>query len=207
MKTFLFTVLVFIACTSSLSAQITREQADDIVKDFFQKEAVHLVTLYIHLESPNEEGVSITTSNEEAFKVKYAFWVYCAKVIANPIRYRYSTNVYLFVKADSGSLLKISTDSDSNPVNFDAWEVVDVTSGNGVIEAGLKHPYPNPVKDILTLPCNGERVRIEIYNLNNVRLYSGLFSGDGTCQINMSFLSAGMYFVSVNGKFFKIIKT
>jgi hypothetical protein len=75
MRKILILFLAFVALATSLSAQITRKQADSIVKEYLQNEMITYSSLYVYVNLPNEEGIEITTSNEETFKVKYACWV------------------------------------------------------------------------------------------------------------------------------------
>ena len=65
---------------------------------------------------------------------------------------------------------------------------------------------PNLVDDWLTLPCNGESVRVEIYDLRGARLFSGTLSNKDACQLNVSFLNTGLYIVRVDGETYKIVK-
>ncbi|MDR0603347.1 MAG: hypothetical protein LBG80_03480, partial [Bacteroidales bacterium] len=64
MKKLIISILVLVAFTTSLSAQITREQADNIVKEYLQNETITYNLLYVHVNTPSEEGIAITTSNE-----------------------------------------------------------------------------------------------------------------------------------------------
>jgi hypothetical protein len=57
----------------------------------------------------------------------------------------------------------------------------------------------------LTVPCNGD-ARVEIYDLKGTRLFSGLVSGKGACQLDVSFLNTGVYMVNVAGEVYKVIK-
>jgi hypothetical protein len=76
MRKILILVLAFVALATSLSAQTTREQADSIVKEYLQNEMITYTSLRVHVNAPSEEGIEITTSNEETFKAKYACWVF-----------------------------------------------------------------------------------------------------------------------------------
>jgi len=67
-------------------------------------------------------------------------------------------------------------------------------------------PYPNPVNDLLSFPCNGEPIRVEIYDLKGTRLYTEMLSGEDTCQLDVSFLNTGLYLVRVDGETYKIAK-
>jgi hypothetical protein len=200
MKKNLFTMFVLLAWTTSLFAQITRVQADAIVLDFLKNEVTDSGFLYVHANAPSEEGIVITTSNEEAVKAKYACWVYYLN------ESELSKSRYLFVKEDNGSLLEIIANNDTGPDDFSSWEVVDIAAGTIVVGNAMKHPYPNPVNDLLTIPCNGDNVRVKIYDLTGTCLYSGLLKGKDDCRLNVSFLNAGVYILSVDGEAYRIIK-
>ena len=200
MKKIIFSMLALLAWAASLSAQITREQADAIVLDYLKNEGVQADILYINDKEPAEEGITLTTSNEETIRAKYACWVYYLSE-RDPAQSR-----YLFVKEDNGSLLEIIAGNDLGPGDLAAWQVVGITTGLTDKEGSAKLLYPNPVNDWLTLPCNGEYTRVEIRDLKGTRLFSGWLSGQDACQLNVSFLSAGVYMVSVEGESFKIIK-
>ena len=209
MKKILFAIPVLFAWTTSLQAQITREQADVIVLEFLKNREIQAELLYVHVSAPNREGIAITTSNEETFKAKYA----CRAYYLNESDF--SRSRYLFVTEDNHinelgvfthNVLEIIAHNDSGPDDFDLWERVDITSWTSVTERGVQQPYPNPVNGLLTIPCNGENVHIEIYDLNGARHFSGPLSGENNCQLNVSFLNTGVYIVSVNGEAFKISK-
>ena len=190
---------VLLAWTASISAEnITREQANDIVQQYVQSEVTQPGTLYANDNAPDGNGVSITTSNGETLRAKYACWAYCLNE-SEPAQRR-----YLFVKEEGGNLLEVIASNDLSDLS-DSWTAMPtglaVNKGNN-----LKQLYPNPVGNLLTLPCNGENVRVEIYDLKGTRLFAGLLSGEDACQLNVSFLNAGVYMVNVSGETYKIIK-
>ena len=199
MRKILF-LLLFLVWAITLPAPITRKQADVIVLEFLENKEIQPGFLYIHANTPREETLVITTSNEEVIKVKCACWVYCLN------ESDYSKCRYLFVKEIDGILLEIIANNDSGPDDFDSWEIVATIAGIPEKEVTIKQPYPNPVNDLLTIPCNGESVRVEIYDLDGTRLFSGLVSGSGACQLDVSFLKAGIYIVSMDGQTSKIVK-
>jgi len=197
MKKIFITMLVLIAWTMLLPAQITREQANVIARDYIQSEGLQPASaLYANSNDPNVEGISITTSNEETVKVKYACWAYC--IDENEFRR------YLFIKESNGSLLEIIANADISELGT-SWKAL-LPTGLIELKENTQSLYPNPVDGWLTIPCNGKSVRVEIYDLKGVRLFSGTFSDKDTCQLNVSFLSAGIYMVNVSGKMHKIIK-
>ena len=215
MKKIFIVMSVLIAWTASLSAEnITRKQADKIALDYLQNELTQPFLLFVNVNAPNEEGIVITTYQGEKIKAKYACWTYCVsqKLISKPpwappawmpTLYR-----YLFVKEDNGSLLEIITENNFVTEDFiGSWEAVDMPTGLlGEKDNHVKQLYPNPINDWLTFPCNDEPVRVEIYDLKGTRLFSGLLSGKGSCQLNVSFLETGVYMVNVSGETYKIIK-
>ena len=202
MKKFLISILVLTIWTASLLAQITREQADAIVLNHVQSEVTQPYCLYGSIHTPNEEGIVLTTYREETFKAKYACWIYFLD--ENPNVNGPAQRRYLFVKEDTGNLLEVITSNDFCP-DLDLWTVVSAFTGLGDWkENNSKLLYPNPVDDWLTIPCTSSRV--EIYDLKGTRLFSGWLSEKDTCRLDVSFLSAGVYLVSVSGETYKIVK-
>ena len=197
-KIFLLFLVSLVWATLVFAENITREQADEIVADYVKSEALQLVELYANINEPNEAGVAITTSNGETFRAKYACWVYCLDE-SEPAQRR-----YIFIKEEGGSLLEVIASNDVSELGA-SWIAMNPT---GLVnpESGVKLLYQNPVSDWLTVPCDGENVRVEIYDLNGTRLFSELLFGKDSCQLNVSFLSAGIYVVRVDGKTYKIVK-
>ena len=185
-----------LAWTTLLTAQITREQADAVVLNYLGNE-VEQQDLYVNTGTPASGDFSLTTSNGETIKAKYACWVYYLKE-SDLFQSR-----YLFVKAGDGNLLEVVASNDSGPSDLlTSWKTL---KGSGLIgiDANAKLLYPNPVSDWLTIPYNGEFARVDIYDLKGPRLFSGLLTDK---RLNVSFLIAGTYMVSVNGEMYKIIK-
>ena len=198
MKNIFIPVLILIAWTTSLSLfAITQEEANAIVQDYVQSEIL-VGTLYANLNAPTKEGITITTSNEEAVRAKYACWTYCLNENESVQRR------YFFVKEEGGSLLEVIASNDQS--DFDnSWVAMELT-GLTENKNNIKQLYPNPVDNLLILPCNGENTRVEIYDLKGTRLFSRMLSDEDNCQLNVLFLSAGVYIVSVSGETHKIIK-
>ena len=194
-KNFLLMSVVF-TWTVSLTAQITQKEADEIVLNYLGNE-VPQQDLYVNTGTPATGDFSLTTSNGETIKAKYACWVYYLK------ESDLSQSRYLFVKAGDGNLLEVVASNDVGPNDLStAWTAV---KGSGLTEIGAnaKLLYPNPVSDWLTISYNGESARVEIYDLKGTRLFSGLLTDK---RLNVSFLSAGTYMVNVDGESYKIIK-
>ena len=201
MKKTIFWMSVILAWTTSLPAQITREQADAIVLGYLQNEETQHYVLYANVNVPNEEGIAITTFSGETFRAKYACWVY---YVAKPLLSSFYPVRYLFVKENDGNLLEVIANNDFGPIGDTRWTIVKASSGIAEQKENNIQLYPNPVDDWLTVSC-GENNRIEIRDLKGSLLYSGLLSGKDA-RLNVSFLNAGFYLVSIEGKNFKIIK-
>jgi len=210
MKTIHFLLLTAFFLTvrvALLTAQTTQEQANAIVLNYIKNEATQPCLLYVNVNAPSKEGISITTSNGETVRAKYACWVYYLNESSgsdDPARRR-----YLFVQEESGNLLEIIANNDLGPGDLSCWKPVNIPFGIVEKEVTNITPYPNPVDDWLTLPCSEGRTRVEIHDLKGTRLFSGLVLDDAGCRLNVSFLSAGVYMVSVFGEtrnVFKIIK-
>ena len=200
MKKIIILTSVLLAWTTASSAaeKITREQADAIVQSYVQSEVTQPGALYANANDPDGSGISITTSNGETLRAKYACWAYYLNE-SEPAQRR-----YLFVKEEGGSLLEVIASNDLSELSA-SWAAMPtgLTDNKG---NNLKQLYPNPVGDLLTLPCNGTNARVEICDLKGTRLFTGLLSGEEPCQLNVSFLSAGVYMVNVAGETYKIIK-
>ena len=200
MKKIFIPMLVLIAWTTSLFA-ITQEEANTIVQNYVQSEVTPPIgTLYANLNTPNGEGITITTSNGETVKAKYACWAYYINESDA------SQRRYLFVKEEGGSLLEVIASNDLSELDA-SWMAMNTSIGSVAGEGNSgKLLYPNPVGDLLTIPCNGDQARVEIYDLKGIRLFSGMISREDACQLNVLFLSAGVYMVDVSGETYKLIK-
>ena len=197
-------MMFLVAYAATSLAQITRGQADTVVKEYLQREVVASSSLYVHVNAPDAEGILLTTSNDETFKATYACWAYYLN------ESELSQCRYLFVKSDNGNLLEVIASNDLGQSDLTKWKAVDDV---GVVETGhAPSPpriYPNPVDDVLTIPYTGNYMRIEIHDLKGNSLFSGLLSDKETSQLNVSFLNTGIYMLSVYSEtsvVYKLIK-
>jgi len=183
--------ILFCISIMSLQAQIARQQADIIALEHLQTESV---SLYVNTDTPSANFV-LTTYKGETVRVLHLGWVYF--VVEDSDTSEPSQQRYLVVKAENGSLAEIITSNDFAPADLHAWiKIENQTSTPPVWEEDqLKFLYPNPVRDFLTVPYAGAEARVEIFNLQGNRLFSKLFSGT---ELNVSFLNAGIYIVSVS---------
>ena len=126
----LFLLLLLFVCTATLFAQkITREKADEIVINYLKNNLNGEFFLHVNSDIPNKDGFSMTTVNGETIKVKYACWVYYARLAVRDCgRCISPRQQYLFVKEDNGSLLEVFTNED-DPQDVSSWIYVKVPQG------------------------------------------------------------------------------
>jgi len=119
MKKNLILVLVCFAWTLPLSAQITREQATEIVMEHLDEEMMPFITLYT-LNDIQLEGFLLNTSQGGALELDFAAWVYY-------LTYANSTkSKYLFVHESKGNVLEINLNNCDTPIDFPQWIVVPI---------------------------------------------------------------------------------
>ena len=195
--------------------QVTREQADTVVKEYLQSEGIDCKGLCINVKVPNAAGVEITTTNEEIFQAEYACWAYYLKESEK------SQCRYLFVKQDNGNLLEVIASGDAGQSDSTQWKAVD--GDVGIVGANGIRPdvrvYPNPVNDVLTIECKDsyEAESVEIYDVMGRKTSPNPSKGGGLAPslleraggevlINVSHLPAGTYFLKINNQVYKFIK-
>ena len=142
-------------------------------------------------------GIEITNVTEYAdnieVTVKYDFpdpGVLCPAVIVQP---------YYIIKIPVSDKVVRFNQSD---VIEDLRQLTDLSG----TKSSTQQLYPNPVDEWLTIPCSGVSAYVEIYDLKGNSLFSGRVFPDKACQLNVSFLNAGIYIVNVSGKTYKMIK-
>ena len=164
-------MLVLTAWATSLSAQITRKQADAIVWEHLQNEVTPPYLLYVNVNTPTAEGIAITTSQGEAMQAKYACWTYYLN--ENPVMSAPSQHRYLFVKEDDGNLLEVITSNDLVPELTDWTEVmpVGIDAPPSPSEGEDVRVYPNPtdgalwICDMRHATCDNRISDIEIFDV------------------------------------------
>ena len=197
------TLFILFACPTLLSAQITREQADQIVWEHLQKEVSQPYFLYANTHTPSVAGINITTSNAEVVKIKYASWAYYLNefpVASGPSQHR-----YLFVKEDNGNLLEIITTNDIVP-DLTEWElllgIVDLKSEAISI-------YPNPTTGELTID-NGQLTinNVEVFDIYGRKIHSSTLTSylSPLTSINISHLPSGIYFVKISTEAGEVVR-
>jgi hypothetical protein len=157
-KILLFLALPLVYCFS-LSAQITQEEADEIVKERMQSE---LKFFTLHALKEVQTGFEITTATDEWLQLEYSCWVYYA-------RYPEETfGKYLIVKAANGNLLEVNTKNDKRPDDLLEWRlvsnIIDIIKGEwSWIETygGIfGHTYENEFKSIVRILSQNEDASI-----------------------------------------------
>ncbi|MGK4568791.1 T9SS type A sorting domain-containing protein [Flavobacterium sp. 3HN19-14] len=105
----------------------------------------------------------------------------------------------------NGSLGQLGSGNNNN--NSDAYNSIACPSSLGVDDfaaAGEVIAYPNPLKNILNLSCNGKITTVAIYNLLGQEVIAKFLNSDeGT--IDVSNLPSGTYFVKVAAE--NLVKT
>ena len=154
-KIFLFTLVPF-AFLITLSAQITREQADEIV---LERITPNMQSCVIAKEDVQAEGITITTSSGEILELNYPCWVYYVSYRSE--HNEIMTGKYLIVKENSGNLLEINVRKDAIPNNLVAWRTV--------------FPVENPFTDYSVWKYtdnNGTVIELTFYPENKIHLKS-----------------------------------
>ena len=200
MKKSIILILVLCAWSLLVSAQITQKEANSIARQYVQSEIGQSLTLYIHKSEPHVDGVTITTSQDETFRAKYACWAYCVNdVDGDPGMLR--SYIYIFVKASNGSVLEVTTSEDNS--SMDDWELLGDDTGIDIYNETTF--YPNPVNDIVYIPCNSPTL-IEIYDLQGKCVFSEQVFCEKQYQLSLSFLKSGVYMLHNGNQTHRIVK-
>jgi len=115
MKKILIFLVFLLASLFSLSAQVTQEQADEIVIERMKGEASEFT---IYAKDDVQTGFEIVTTKGEILELDYPCWVYFVN-FTEP-----TNNKYLFVKENSGNILEMKTKHNSVPEDFEMWRVL-----------------------------------------------------------------------------------
>lgn len=194
--------LVLVAWMAILPAQqITREQADAIVKEHLQGEWVESNLLYINLNVPDAEGIALETSNAERFRAKYACWAYYLN------ESEFSQCRYLFVKEDDGNLLEVIASNDLGQSDLTQWKAMGDSVGVVEREENIPILYPNPTSGKLTIENEQLTIEnVEVYDALGKLLQSTIVNQKSEITIDVSHLEKGIYFLRMDNKVAKIIK-
>jgi len=101
---------------STLSAQITQKEADEIVQQRLDDETKPYA-VYAK-KTVQAEGFTVITATGEVLVLEYPCWVYY-------VDYAGETNgKYLIVKENNGNVLEVKTKKDAGPGDLTEWKVV-----------------------------------------------------------------------------------
>ena len=190
-KTFIL-LTVLLICATSLSAQTTREQADNIVKEYLQNELVQYNFLYVHTNVPSIEGICITTSNGEIFTAKYACWAYYLDE-NEPTQRR-----YLFVKEDNGNLLEVIASNDDGSADTNQWLPVETTGLVERQENNIKLLYPNPTTGQLKIESGKLKIEdVAVFDMMGRKQKAEGRKQNTEMLIDISHLPSGVYLLKI----------
>jgi hypothetical protein len=204
MKKMYLLVLLKVFSFSTISfAQVTREQADQIVYKYVTDEELRMDYLLIYtIDSlSNADGVStITNSNNETFGVDYPSWVYHINEwmdVNGPYFRR-----YLFIDKTTGNILEVKTRRDFGPSDpgLEKWQLIYQEAGGiSGINGNLDESYfPNPTGDFLEITCKKDFESIAIFDLEGKPVFQKTFKQlESNQKFYVSFLHRGFYFVNI----------
>ena len=115
MKKIIFSISVFLTCTVSLSAQITREQADAILRDYVKNEITQPYSIYA--KKGVQTNMTINTDAGEMLELAYACWVYYFD--------KDSVCSYLIVNESNGNLVEVNPKGYATPCDLAEWRKVE----------------------------------------------------------------------------------
>ncbi|MDR2962690.1 MAG: T9SS type A sorting domain-containing protein [Bacteroidales bacterium] len=189
MKKITVAIMVLCLCSWGVSAQITQNDANAIAVQYAHTEIGQSARLYRNATAPTNDGVTITTSRNEMFRARYACWTY---FVNEPSQRR-----YIFVKASDGTVLEVIAKNDES--SNSNWQLLSGEVGVDIQNKAAL--YPNPVSDVVNLPCS-ESTKVEIRDLQGNTVFAEQITG----QVSLSFLKSGVYTILACGKNYKIVK-
>ena len=127
MKKILLLIVLPFTFLSVLSAQITQEQADEIVLERISQRMIPPYTIYA--KKNLQDGIGIVTSANETLDLDYWCWIYFYYSNANN-----AVGHYLIVNGNNGNVLEINAKSDGAPRDLDTWRVVNAGFELGQLE-------------------------------------------------------------------------
>ena len=112
MKKILLSLVVPLVFMTTLSAQISQEQADEIIIERLSDETKPYC-LYAQKEVQTE--FEITTATGEVLELGYSAWVYYVSYTGE------ANGKYLVVKESNGNLLDVNAKNDADPDGLEEW--------------------------------------------------------------------------------------
>jgi len=131
MNKILLSLVVPLVFMTTLSAQISQEQADRIIIERLSDETKPYC-LYAQKEVQTE--FEITTATGEILELGYSTWVYYVSYIGE------TNGKYLIVKESNGNLLEVNTKNDAGPNDLTKWKPISFLIGTewrltGIVDA------------------------------------------------------------------------
>ena len=217
----IYLLSILIAFSLISFAQISREQADEILLNYvMNNEDIRKDVLGISTTDvlPNAKGISTITiyaspGRYETFSVEYPCWVYflyewmdinCCR----PFR-------YLFVDKATGSVMEIKKmGSPHEPSPKDWRPLYSAVTGLFEINRELEKTiyFSNLVDEILTITSKKDFEQIKIFDLQGQQMFQALFQPNNSIQtFDVSVLRQGIYVMQILGRDknvlnFKIVK-
>ncbi|NLJ82581.1 MAG: T9SS type A sorting domain-containing protein [Bacteroidales bacterium] len=203
-KQLLSSFLIFISFSSISFAQVTKEQADEIIYKYIVDEKLRTdcLLLYTIDNLSNAEGISkITNYNNETFSVEYSCWVYYINEwmdVNGPYFRR-----YLFVNKTTGNILEVKTRKDFGPSDpsLENWQLMIYPKPTGLsdIDGKLDKLYfPNPVNDFLEIACKKDFEYVVIFDLQGKQVFQETFKQrESNQKFDVSSLNRGLYVVNI----------
>ena len=115
MKKIVAVTMPFVFLTA-LSAQVTQEDADEIVREHMSQETK---PHNIYAKEGLQNEMLITSSAEELLELDYFCWVYY-------ISYGINTGFYLIVNESNGNLLKVNAKNGAEPNCWSEWMTIKI---------------------------------------------------------------------------------
>lgn len=198
----IYILLVFSLFYGLSFSQITREQANEIVRNYIVDEGLRTdcLLLFTTDKLPDAEGIStITNSNNETFSIEYPSWVYFINEwmdVNGPYFRR-----YLFVNKADGNILEIKTRKDLGPSDIaENWELIYSAANNfsDIDNDSVLSYYLNPKNNFLEITSQIDFEYIVIFDLQGKQVFQEISKKHKTTQeFDISILNNGIYIVSV----------
>jgi len=120
MKKILLSLIVPLVFITTLSAQISREQADQIVQQRLDN-ATKPYCAYVQEEVQTE--FKITTTTGEVLELGHPCWIYYVSYIGE------TNGKYLIVKESNGNVLEVKAKNDDGPNDLTKWKPISFLIG------------------------------------------------------------------------------
>ncbi|MCL2132087.1 MAG: protease complex subunit PrcB family protein [Lentimicrobiaceae bacterium] len=150
-------MLVLVACTATLSAQVTQSEADSIVLERLSTDSrPHTVYAKDNLQA---DTADISTFMGEMLELDYPCWIYYVRYDEQadtiPAKRR-----YFVVKESRGSMLMVNTHNNVSPPDLETWRKVPadpeppldslvlIAKGDNFVDNGY-----SPILQVITTPA------------------------------------------------------